>query len=163
MSKKSRMRKEKVAAAAGTAQVAEQRRDTRLLTLLFTTVVVLFFASGFSSLIYQVVWTRMLVLVFGATTFATSTVLAIFMGGLALGSFVAGRYADKLKRPLFWYGILEAVIGGWALCTPLLFEAATPVYRAVWQATHAGLLELSLVRFVCTLLILIVPTTCMGL
>jgi spermidine synthase len=162
MSKKSRMRKEKVAAAAGTAQVAEQRRDTRLLTLLFTTVVVLFFASGFSSLIYQVVWTRMLVLVFGATTFATSTVLAIFMGGLALGSFVAGRYADKLKRPLFWYGILEAVIGGWALCTPLLFEAATPVYRAVWQATHAGLLELSLVRFVCTLLILIVPTTCMG-
>jgi spermidine synthase len=129
---------------------------------MFAAVVVLFVASGFSSLIYQVVWTRMLVLVFGGTTFATSTVLAIFMGGLALGSLIAGRYADRLKRPLLWYGILEAIIGAWALFTPMMFEAATPVYRAVWQATHAGLLELSLVRFACTLAILIVPTTCMG-
>ena len=128
----------------------------------FVLVAVLFFASGFSSLIYQIVWTRMLVLVFGATTFATSTVLAIFMGGLALGSFVAGRFSDKVQRPLFWYGVLEAIIGFWALLTPLLFTAATPLYKFIWLHTHASILPFSLLRFLCTGLILIVPTTCMG-
>lgn len=163
MSKKQRLKKR----AGGTSEVQAEPRSgisppAKTFAWLFPCVVVLFFASGFSSLVYQVVWTRMLVLVFGATTFATSTVLAIFMGGLALGSFAAGRISDRLQRPLLWYGILEAIIGVWSLCTPFLFDAAAPIYRAVWQATHAGLLELSLVRFVCTLLILIVPTTCMG-
>src|SRR5215471_16667814 len=83
-------------------------------------VAVLFAASGFSSLIYQVIWTRLLVLVFGSTTIATSTVLAVFMGGLALGSHMAGRVADRMKRPLFWYGVLEGIIGLWALVTPLM-------------------------------------------
>jgi spermidine synthase len=166
VSKKQRLKK-KAAAESQPVRIDSKPDVTRVtaappFAMLFACVVLLFFASGFSSLIYQVVWTRMLVLVFGATTFATSTVLAIFMGGLALGSFGAGRISDRLQRPLLWYGILEAIIGVWSLCTPFLFDAATPIYRAVWQATHAGLIELSMVRFVCTLLILIVPTTCMG-
>ncbi|HEY9789664.1 MAG TPA: fused MFS/spermidine synthase [Candidatus Obscuribacterales bacterium] len=131
-------------------------------TFLFGAIVLLFFASGLSSLIYQVVWTRMLVLVFGATSFATSTVLAVFMGGLALGSFLAGRVSDRLKQPLLWYGVLEAVIGLWALLTPSLFTAATPVYKLIWQHTHASIVPFSLLRFVCTGIILLVPTTCMG-
>jgi len=159
MSKKSR-RKNIKSESGGTSKGAAAHNWAGLLT--FAAIMVLFLASGFSSLIYQVVWTRMLVLVFGATTFATSTVLAIFMGGLALGSFIAGRYCDKVKRPLLWYGALEAVIGIWAILTPGMFAMATPVYKAVWQATHASLVELSLLRFACTACILIVPTTCMG-
>lgn len=172
MSKKQRQKKAAQAATnptpsvstgrAGKGSTYKAKSAAKPFAMVFACIAVLFFASGFSSLVYQVVWTRMLVLVFGATTFATSTVLAIFMGGLALGSFAAGRVSDKLQRPVFWYGVLEAIIGVWSLCTPLLFAAATPIYRAVWQATHAGLLELSLVRFICTFLILIVPTTCMG-
>jgi spermidine synthase len=123
---------------------------------------VLFFASGFSSLIYQVVWTRMLVLVFGATTFATSTVLSVFMGGLALGSFIAGRLTPRIKRPLIWYGALEAIIGVWALVTPSLFASAAPLYKWIWLHTHASLIPFSLLRFATTSLILILPTTCMG-
>jgi spermidine synthase len=137
-------------------------RRTWLGPLLFAAIVLLFFASGLSSLIYQVVWTRMLVLVFGATSFATSTVLAVFMGGLALGSFLAGRVSDRLKQPLLWYGILEAVIGIWALLTPSLFAAATPIYKLIWQHTHASIIPFSLLRFVCTGTILLLPTTCMG-
>src|ERR1700730_10103097 len=95
---------------------------TGKIDFLFFAVVVLFLLSGFSSLIYQVVWTRILVLIFGSTTFATATVLSIFMGGLALGSFIAGRYSDRLRNPLLWYGILEGVIGFWALLAPILFE-----------------------------------------
>lgn len=162
MAKKKRKKPEAAAAEnASPAKPIKTKRDLAV-TITFLSVMVLFFASGFSSLIYQVLWTRMLVLVFGATTFATSTVLAIFMGGLALGSFLAGRVADKLKRPLLWYGVLEAVIGVWALLTPMMFGAATPLYKAVWQATHASLVQLSLLRFVCTAFILIIPTTCMG-
>lgn len=150
------------AKADGKPPVAKSDKSKGIPALVFLSIIVLFFASGFSSLIYQVVWTRMLVLVFGATTFATSTVLAIFMGGLALGSFIAGKFCHKIKRPLIWYGVLEAIIGIWAVMTPSMFAAATPVYKAVWQATHASLVELSLLRFACTAVILIVPTTCMG-
>ncbi len=90
--------------------------------LIFLLIAILFMASGFSSLIYQVVWTRLLGLIFGATTFAAATVLSIFMGGLAVGSYTAGRVADKIRRPLLWYGILEGIIGLWALMAPQLFE-----------------------------------------
>ena len=58
-------------------------------------LLVLFFLSGACTLVYQVVWVRMLVLVFGTGAFAVSTVLAAFMAGLALGSFYFGRLADK--------------------------------------------------------------------
>lgn len=129
---------------------------------LFVIALVLFFLSGLTSLIYQVIWTRLLVFVFGATTFATSTVLAVFMGGLALGSFLAGRYADRSKNPFLLYGILEGVIGIWALAVPFLFDAAIPIYKFIWQSFHMSILPFSLLRFGVAVIILLVPTTCMG-
>jgi len=134
----------------------------RLPSFSFILVAALFVASGFSSLVYQVVWTRLLVLVFGSTTQATSTVLAVFMGGLALGSFAAGRYSDRIKRPFLWYGLLEGVIGLWALLVPLLFQAAQPLYCLVWQSLHLSLTPFSLLRVLIAALILLVPTSCMG-
>ena len=65
------------------------RASTFLIVLLF------FFVSGGSGLLYQVVWTRRLVLLFGATSYAVSTVLAIFFLGLAIGSWLGGRLADR--------------------------------------------------------------------
>lgn len=130
--------------------------------LAFVLIASLFVASGLVSLIYQIVWTRILVLVFGSTTFATATVLSVFMGGLALGSFAAGRLSRGLPRPFLWYGILEGVIGVWALVVPFLFEAAVPVYKAAWLQFHLSVLPFSLLRFVMAAVILIVPTTCMG-
>ncbi len=125
-------------------------------------IIILFVASGFSSLIYQVVWTRMLVFVFGSTTFATATVLSVFMGGLALGSFVAGRRADLVKRPFLWYGILEGIIGVWALLVPSLFDTAVPLYQMIWRNFHLTALPFGILRFSVALLILLLPTTCMG-
>ena len=60
---------------------------------LLSTLAGLFLLSGFSALVYQVLWLRLLSLVFGATVHAASTVLAAFMAGLALGSIAAGRVA----------------------------------------------------------------------
>jgi len=56
--------------------------------------------SGACGLIYEIVWMKMLSLTMGNTVFAITTVLTAFMGGLALGSFLAGRFIDKIKNPL---------------------------------------------------------------
>jgi spermidine synthase len=54
--------------------------------------------SGMSGLIYEVAWVRSLELIFGATTFAVATVLASFMGGLAIGAWLSGALAPRLER-----------------------------------------------------------------
>ena len=66
----------------------------------------LFLVSGLTGLVYQVTWARMLTVVFGNTTQAVATVLAAFMGGLALGSLLIGRLGDRLERPVTAYGVL---------------------------------------------------------
>lgn len=126
-------------------------------------VSILFFFSGLSSLVYQVLWTRSMVFVFGSSQFATSTVLSVFMAGLALGSYFAGRLSDKHKfNSLKLYGILEAVIGIWALLAPFLFSAAVPLYQASFQPFHLQPILFGLLRFSVAALILLPPTTCMG-
>jgi hypothetical protein len=67
----------------------------------------LFLGSGVSALIYQVLWLRLLALVFGVTVHAATTVLASFMAGLAIGSAFAGRIADGATQPLRWFGFVE--------------------------------------------------------
>src|SRR5215468_5432983 len=81
-------------------------------------ILLCFFASGFSGLVYQVIWVRELALVFGATTFAISTVLTAFMGGLALGSFYFGRRSENASNPLRLYAMLEIGIGVYGLLVP---------------------------------------------
>lgn len=129
---------------------------------MFLLVLALFFASGFSSLIYQVIWTRHLTLIFGSTTFATATVLAVFMGGLALGSFFAGRVADRIAKPFLWYGILEGIIGIWALAVPVLLDISVSSYRVIWELTHFDFFAFSLLRLALAAMILLLPTTLMG-
>lgn len=78
---------------------------------------VLFFTSGTAALMYQVLWLRLLGLIFGVTVYAASTVLATFMCGLAIGSEVAGRIASRARRPAT---VLLGIAAGSALVTPLM-------------------------------------------
>ena len=121
-----------------------------------------FFLSGATGLIYEVLWARMLGLVFGATTLAVSTVLAAFMGGLALGSALAGRSGAKVERPVRAYGLLEIGIALYALAVPLLFRLVDNLYAVIWQHFHPGFFTFSLWRFLLSCLMLLVPTTLMG-
>ena len=73
--------------------------QAKLSTSLAAALALLFFCSGISALIYQVLWLRLLGLIFGATAYAASTVWGSFMAELALGSFGAGRIADRVRRP----------------------------------------------------------------
>jgi spermidine synthase len=124
-------------------------------------ILLCFLVSGISGLVYQVVWVRELVLVFGATTFAVSTVLTAFMGGLALGSYYFGRRSETVARPLRLYGLLEIGIGVYGLAVPLIFAALPTIYHSFWTQ-HLSFFALSIVRFVFATLVLIVPTALMG-
>lgn len=121
-----------------------------------------FILSGATGLIYEVLWARMLGLVFGATTFAISAVLAAFMGGLALGSAWAGKLASRIKRPLRAYGLIEIGIAVYAIAVPLLFGLIDYLYAFIWEQFHPGFYAFSLWRFVLSCLVLLVPTTLMG-
>lgn len=125
-------------------------------------VFLFFFFSGASGLIYEVIWTRLLLTVFGATIYAVSTVVAAFMGGLALGSYLGGRLADRIRRPLRLYGVLELVVAATALAVPWMLSSFDPVYGAVYRGGSASFFVLSLLRFALTFLVLLIPTTCMG-
>src|SRR5215213_6231895 len=121
-----------------------------------------FVLSGATGLIYEVLWARMLGLVFGATTLAVSTVLAAFMGGLALGSALAGKLAQRLRKPLSTYGVMEIGIAVYALLVPFLFRWIDHVYALIWQQLQPGHFSFSLWRFLLSGLVLLVPTTLMG-
>ena len=125
-------------------------------------ILLCFLLSGASGLIYQVVWLRMLTLIFGGTSFATSTVLTAFMGGLAIGSVYAGRRAEKLKRPLLVYILLEVGIGLYGLLLMLILPALSPIYGLVWRQFHVSFIFLSLISFVLVAIVLLPPTLLMG-
>ncbi len=126
-----------------------------------------FTVSGATSLILQVVWARQLVEVFGSSSLAIATVLATFMGGLALGAWLGGRLADRMRGaaragPLLGYAVAEGVVGVAALAIPLLLHAYRAVAPTLWQAMPDQPLLLAAVRFGLSALALIVPTTAMG-
>ena len=125
-------------------------------------VLLCFFLSGFSGLLYEVIWLRMLILIFGSTTLAVSTVLTSFMGGLALGSYLFGRIMDRQKRPLMVYGLLEGIIGLYALMVPWLFSLLIPAYRVIWVRFHPNFYGFTLMQFLLVSVVLVIPTTCMG-
>ena len=121
-----------------------------------------FFLSGFSSLVFEVLWERMLMQVFGSTTFAISTLLTAFMSGLALGSMLGGRLAARLRRPLLVYGLLEACIGLYGLVVPLLLSAMPSIYKLIFHEHLESFWLFSLLRFAAVFFVLLLPTTWMG-
>ena len=122
----------------------------------------LFFLSGAAALIYQVLWLRLLGLVFGVTVYAASTVWAAFMGGLAIGSILGGRLADRAARPLRWLAAVELLIGVTALATPLALDALQRAYAAVHPSLDSSLVSLTLMRLVISSAVLLVPAALMG-
>ncbi len=125
-------------------------------------LLLMFFLSGISALIYQVVWVRMLGLVFGVTTLAVSTVLSAFMAGLAIGSYLGGRFVDRRDDPLRLFAGLQFGIGLFGLLFPALVWLLTALYVAVYRHWQADFAVLSLLRFVFAFGLLLIPTTLMG-
>ncbi len=123
---------------------------------------IFFFFSGLAALVYEVIWVRILGLVFGNTTYAVSTVLAVFMAGLGIGSYLVGRYADRWHRPLKIFGILELGIGGYAAFTFLFLSLIQTTYISFAGSFNTGLTTLTVLRFFLSAMIIFVPTFLMG-
>ncbi len=122
----------------------------------------LFFVSGAAGLVYQVVWMRKLVLILGATSQAVGTVLAVFMGGLALGAWLLGRRADRARSPLALYGSLEIGIALLGAASAFLLDALVPAYASLRRSLDPSPQTLAAVRVVLAAAVLLVPTTLMG-
>ncbi len=121
-----------------------------------------FFVSGATALIYEVIWLRLLGFVFGNTTFAISSVLAIYMAGLGMGGYWMGRSADRSRRPMLGYGLLELGIGVYSSLTFLLMAVVQALYIVLAQAWNPSLPLLTLMRFGLSSLIIFIPTFFMG-
>jgi spermidine synthase len=134
----------------------------RLSGVVRLSLVLIFCFSGAAALAYQVLWTRQLTLILGASAIAVSTVLGTFMAGLGLGAHLAGRWADRTRHPLLLYGLAELGIGLFALLTPVLFSASGSLYLALYRFFQ-GIPFLTVAsRALAAGLILIIPTTLMG-
>lgn len=122
----------------------------------------LFFFSGAFGLVYQIVWVRMLTHVFGTTATAVGVVLAAFMSGLALGSWLVGKAADRSPNPVRLYAILEIGIGLAALGAHFLLGRITPAYVSLYEIAGQSDTALALVRFVMASGLVMIPTFLMG-
>lgn len=135
--------------------MSSDRRPTVLLAFVFL-------LSGAASLIDQVVWLRYLSLVFGNTTWAAATLLAVFMGGLGLGALLFGRRADRIARPLLLYAILELAIGLFALASPTVLGWIDAPYIAIYRGFGNSPALFALCRTLLAALFLLPPTLLMG-
>jgi spermidine synthase len=123
----------------------------------------LFFLSGLCGLIYEVIWNRMLVLIMGNTTLATSTILASFMAGLGLGSYFWGRFIDSGRvRPLLVFAGLEAGVGLFGLMFPSLIHFVQPMETWIAGTTGWSYFPQIMIRFWFCFGLLVWPTFLMG-
>ncbi len=125
-------------------------------------VTFLFLASGFTGLVYEVIWSRYLALLLGSTAHAQVGVLAVFMAGLALGSAWWGAAADRTQRPLRLYGLLEIAIGVGTATFALGFTLWSEAYwslLALVPPPHPGA---KLVQAGVCIVSMALPTVCMG-
>jgi len=123
---------------------------------------VAFFFSGAAGLIFQVVWFYRAGLVFGSSVWAVTIVLSSFMGGLALGNALSGRYASKVQRPLVVYAQLEALVAISGLAVSLLLPHLAILLGPLTRAASESLWAINVIRLVAAFAALVVPATAMG-
>jgi spermidine synthase len=145
---------------ARAAGVLQSNRNTRVRIAVLSGVL---FFSGIGALIFETLWLRLSGLAFGNSVWAAALILSSFMAGLALGNAIAASLRVRRWRPLRFYAALELAVAFFG-CTivfglPLLGEWLRPVWQALWNYQPA----LISMRFVLSFLILLVPTTAMGL
>jgi spermidine synthase len=125
-------------------------------------VLALFFCSGATALVYEVIWSKYLSLMFGSTIYAQTIVLTVFMGGLALGNRTFGGWADKLRQPLRAYGLLEMIIGIYAFAFPVWDRVADSAFVHLGAGFVEKTALLLAFKALLSVLLLLPPTLLMG-
>lgn len=128
-------------------------------------VLVCFFLSGLTGLIYQVLWTKMIIKIIGSSPFAVSIILTVFMSGLGIGSFLAGRIIDRTanaSKLVQVYGLLELAVSAYAMAIPLLINLMRPLYAIIYNQLFHHFVLYNLITFVGCFVLLSIPVICMG-
>src|SRR5258705_5804912 len=137
--------------------------QTRRLSAPVAVLSAILFLSGIGALIFEPLWLRVSGLTFGNSVWAAALILSSFMAGLAFGNAIAASSIIRRWRPLHFYAVLEVLVGLFGciivFVLPALGDALRPLWQTLWNYQPA-LLGL---RFVVSFLILLVPTTAMGL
>ena len=127
-------------------------------------VYVFFLISGMTALVYEIIWTRMLTLVFGHTVYSVSVVLAAFMAGLGFGSYLWGHAIDQApkKHPLLIYGLVEILI----FVTCAVISLVLSEFQVFYDLLHRWVPEspalFQVIKAVLAFLLMFIPTTFMG-
>lgn len=142
--------------------MSEKRRSGAATGVNRPAVFLLFFLSGFTGLVYEVLWLKDLSSLFGNAAHAAATTLTVFFLGLAVGGWVWGERAVRVRSPLSVYGLLEVGIGG----AGLLYFALVDLYRWLYEPLYAALGNsfglLLAAKFLLALGILFLPAFLMG-
>ena len=106
------------------AKVESGHSDQRFIRL---TMIIygIFFLSGLSGLIYESIWSHYLKLFLGHAAYAQTLVLIIFMGGMAIGAWLAARLSHRYPNLLLCYAVVEGVIGLLGIIFHQVFVAST--------------------------------------
>ncbi|MEW6074100.1 MAG: fused MFS/spermidine synthase [Planctomycetota bacterium] len=142
-----------------TVVMANETRGSRAVRAGLSAV---FFVSGAAALVYEILWSRQFVTVFGNSAYAISIVLCAFMAGLGAGSLFFGRRADRTPDPLRMYALLEIGIAVAALLIPLLLDLLRASTPRLFAVLSPDVFAVSAVRFVFTFLVLFVPCSLIG-
>lgn len=137
-------------------------RDETISKPFFAGVLLCFLLSGAAGLIYQVAWGKALGLVFGNTVYAIATILAVFMGGLALGSALLGRWCERWRNAVALYGWMEILIAAAGALSLVGLAGVRQVYLAAYHHVSDFPPALVGLRFAGAAVVLLLPTFLMG-
>lgn len=115
-----------------------------------------------SALIYEIIWIRPLSLVFGSNVYAVSTIISSFILGLAIGSWLAGKYSDKISNPLKFFAIFQIAIGVYGILLLPVFGFLPEVYIEFYNLTFPNLYLFQFLQIIMAMSIITIPATLMG-
>ena len=118
--------------------------------------------AGFSSLVYEIAWTRVLSLLIGSSTYAFSMMLAAFILGLAIGSTVCAKFVDRISNPLRALAVIEVVVGLSALAMVPVFGSLPFVIASMITRFMGSFWQLQIAEFFIIFLMMLIPTLLMG-
>jgi len=125
-------------------------------------LIIIFGLSGMAALIYEIIWIRPLTLVFGSSVYAVSTIISSFILGLAIGSWLAGKYSDRMKNPLKFFAMLQIGIGVFGISLLPVFGFLPNVYLELYHLTFPNLYVFQFTQILMAMAIISIPATMMG-
>ncbi len=121
-----------------------------------------FFLSGATAIIFEVLWSRQFVTVFGNSAYAISIVLCAYMTGIGLGGLVGGRFADRITQRAAVYGIVQIGVAAWAMAIPTMLTGLRELVPMLTVLSPESLFVSTMARFGLSFAILVVPCFLMG-